>query len=615
MPSRETRVAETAPGITRDTAQVTASEAPLIVQTAPNAIHAPAYEAAENVTVENLDEPPAPTIDDVLRRLIFHEDRPIENLPNMVSPELKLIGRCVSFRVKQTINGITAPYYYTGLVAMVTDTTVTLMYVSRYTSVDFKLYQSREHRISDFISDAGYQALLQRGEMGICQQDGLQHGRAACPRNDVRSEAKSSSTGQVEEAETWDIVAAFLSRPNPAGSLAPALSLSLEPASKARAACTVEGRTGEPPNTQSAPTSSTRPPYFRNCAESLGILPFVTFLRANVHDVAFGRDPSSGFYALLTTPTKRLVDTQFLRMFVRRYLVHTSEHNNPSQVPIYLYLTALGGCPHLDRGLVNRLVREELPRLMHADCAIAKEKRKLRLREARLSAAIQEYRAPQGLFVNTGVLFLTQIPQHTFMCGCATLFLTVCFVVFLAIFFVSMEDRLIRLFVARLMSCFVPSIMVWAMTGTLTLLHSTSMRVPLRQNIEVLVARAALSVGSVVFATISISRISHSMSNERIYDHLYRQRHSSLCAFYDRHHCSGFYYSCDEGASNNSLCNSCAIHYPGTECFVAIWSRLQFATMPLLLLSVFILLCSANALMMLVKLCLLFRSLSEAATS
>ncbi|KAI5687864.1 hypothetical protein MNV84_06205 [Leishmania braziliensis] len=104
--------------------------------------------------------------------------------------------------------------------------------------------------------------------------------------------------------------------------------------------------------------------------ESIGPIPYVTFLRKSIHNVAFGRDPRSSFYSLFKDPARHTRDMQVLRMFVRRYLVHTSQGNNPRQVLLYAFLSVRCAWPDVDRELVNRVALEELPTLLKADCAI-----------------------------------------------------------------------------------------------------------------------------------------------------------------------------------------------------------------------------------------------------
>ena len=565
----------------------------------------PDYTAADSVTIENTDVQPAEAIDAVLSRLVIHEDKPIENLPEMVSPELKLIGRCVSLCMKQTINNVSAPYYYTGLVAMVTDTTVTLMYVNRYTRADFQLYQTRERNVAVGMNSAGYRALLPMQSLDRRGEGGSQDGPAAEEGQVADTKRAASTDGTTAGREAADPAPELLPRDDPAGSLAPAVSLTLD---YAFSSGVVDG--GDDDAAAPTLTRSSRSRRFRTCATSLGTLPYVTFPRTSIHDVAFGRDPANEFYSLFQDPSKQLLDMQYLRMFVRRYLVHTSEGNNPRQVPMYAFLTMRGACPGLDHELANQLVREELPRLMKADRAIAKEKRRQRTREARLSAAAEEYEAPPGPFSNTGVLYLTQVPQQTMMSASIILVFTVGVVLFLVISLTTMDDTLITLFVASMLNCFIPAMMMWAMTGILTLLHSTAMHLPLRENLELLIARAVCSVGAVACAISCIVVITNRVTSERIWRHMYLRRYDSLCAFYEHHRCSGFYYACGESGSSDPLCNSCPIYYPDKECFVDVWSRLQFATMPLLLFSVFILLAAVNGLMLLLKLYLVSRSLS-----
>ncbi|AYU81273.1 hypothetical protein LdCL_310014400 [Leishmania donovani] len=120
---------------------------------------------------------------------------------------------------------------------------------------------------------------------------------------------------------------------------------------------------------------------FRRFSGSIGPIPYVTFLRKNIQDVEFGRDPNAIFYSLFQDPAKHIDDMQCLRMFVRRYLVHTSEGNNPRQVPLYAFLSVRCAWPDVDRELVNRLVHEELTALVKADRAIATERKRKRARE------------------------------------------------------------------------------------------------------------------------------------------------------------------------------------------------------------------------------------------
>jgi hypothetical protein len=599
-------------------------EAVVVVAPAASTTPQPSSQAADDVTIEAIELQPAETIDSVLSRLTIHDDRPIENLPEMVSTELKMIGRCVNFRMKQTISGLTAPYYYTGLVSMVTDTTVTLMYVTRYTLADFKLYQSRERLIADMINNTDYEAVLQRRRSDMRGDGNAQQVTAASPpvgTGPVESEPLVSKTGEVPESAYASAMQAtrpysFVPQQDPAGSLLPALNLTLQPA---------EGPilTSFPPTKPDAPRTITpelphsprthlrRPKQFRSCAESLSPLPYVTFLRTSIHEVAFGRDPTNDFYSLFQDPSKQLMDMQYLRMFVRRYLVHACEHSALLNVPLHAFLTVRGACPNLDRELEKQLVLEELPRLVKADRAIVKEKRKQRARQARLATAVEEYQAPRGPFANTGVLYLTEIPQHTMTAGTITLTLTLGFVVFLIVSLTTAHDSLIVAFVAQMLGCFIPSVVVWATMGLLTLLHATSMHLPLHDSRIFLVLRGVFGVGSVVCAVASIAVMMRRMSNESIWNHLYRRRYDSLCSFYEQHKCSGFYYSCGETGDYNPLCTTCRINYPDTECYVDIWGRLQISVMPLLLFSVFILLGSVNGVMLLLRLLLVGRSITS----
>ncbi|KAG5471300.1 hypothetical protein LSCM1_01377 [Leishmania martiniquensis] len=583
-------------------------------------------------------------IEELVARIIIHEERPIENLPAMAAPELKLTGRCVSLCVKQSIDGGTpAPYYYTGLVAMVTATTVTLMHVNRYTRADFKEYKSREQRLvkgrpavvnlqyadhspprhqratprSPFTiqtAPRGSSAVTSPTQPGQSLYGGLSvHGYSA------DGEVGVGEDGELTSTEDSTRLCAL----NPAGGLAPAVPLTaMAEDSSAVAHHQDQAERLSRPDELSADVGAdgTTAAHrvmgirrFRTFDGSFGPIPYVTFLRKSIHEVEFGRDPRSSFYSLFQDPAKHIGDMQHLRMFVRRYLVHTSEGNNPRQVPLYAYLSARCAWPSVDRELVSRLVHEELVGLLKTDRAIEKEKKRTRIREQQRVQAVRQYRAPSGLFSNTGILYLTSIPQSTFIAAAFIMLLTVAFAIYLSVMMSTTRDTLIITFAQGFVMFFAAAIIVWGIAGIANILHAIVVHVPLRRNLVRMVLHVVFTIGSLACCIMCIMIALSRMTNRAIYDHMATHQPYELCAFYERYNCSGFFRGC--GLSNNSfdpnVCSTCpGVNDSKTGCYYALWGQVQMTTLPLLVFTIFIMIAVLYALFLIAKLLMTTKAIS-----
>ncbi|KAG5471613.1 hypothetical protein LSCM4_03162 [Leishmania orientalis] len=583
-------------------------------------------------------------IEELVSRIIVHEERPIENLPVMAAPELKLTGRCVSLCMKQAINGgALAPYYYTGLVAMVTASTVTLMHVNRYTRADFKEYKSREQRLVK-----GRSVVLDLRDSDNSTQRRRRVGARSpytthvVPESDTAEASPAqagnslygglsvhgySADGEVGVGEDGGLActadSSLLCALDAAGSLAPAVPLRAvavqDPAvvfqqeqeenlSVLDGFSTEEGPDGTSPTHRVKGLRS-----FRVVDGSCGPIPYVTFLRKSIHEVEFGRDPRSSFYSLFQDPAKHIGDMQYLRMFVRRYLVHTSEGNNPRQVPLYAYLSARCAWPNLDRELVKELVQEELVGLLKTDRAIEKEKKRSRIREQQRVQAVRQYRAPSGLFSSTGILYLTSIPQSSFLAAAFILVLTIAFAVYLSVMLSTTRDTLIITLVQSFVAVFAAAIIVWGVTGIANILHAIVVHLPLRRNFVRMGFHMLLSVGALGCCIMCIMTALGKMSNRVIYDHMVRHQPYELCAFYERYNCSGFFTGC--GYNNESfdpnLCRTCPdVNNSQNGCYFAIWGRIQLTILPLLVFTIFIMIAVLYALFLIVKLLMVAKAIS-----
>nr|CAC37196.1 hypothetical transmembrane protein P883.02 [Leishmania major] len=325
---------------------------------------------------------------------------------------------------------------------------------------------------------------------------------------------------------------------------------------------------------------------FRRFSGSIGPIPYVTFLRKSIHDVEFGRDPNAIFYSLFQNPAKHIDDMQCLRMFVRRYLVHTSEGNNPRQVPLYAFLSARCAWPDVDRELVNRLVHEELAALVKADRAIAAEKERKRAREER---QLQRYRAPAGLFSSTGILYLTKIPQGAFLAAVVILVVTMIFAMLLSVSLSTVSDSLIITFLSKFMRSFLAAIVVWGITGITGIVYATVVHLPLRECTMLVGMHVFFAFFSTVCCIMCIVLILANITKGAIYKHMVSHRTLDLCAFYSRRNCTGFLQSCDVmDAYNVNLCSTCPQMLAAGGCYVVARRMVDAALAPMLVFTLFI---------------------------
>eukprot|EP00796_Vickermania_ingenoplastis_P007335 gene7335-5169_t len=247
-----------------------------------------------------------------LNRCVIHVTRPIENLPLINTPEMASLGRCVFLTAETSIGSDGVRFVYQGLIAMVTSDCITLLHCTRFTPSDFEA-QYNEKAVAE--------QHLQNDE------NAFRHMKSDGKGGAFIHGAVSSSFSDVHPLEL------------------PTGGSSESDRGKLKEACT------------------------------FGPVPSITFSRKKIHNVRFAVNPSSTFFSIFSVPEKKLFDLQCLRMFVRRYLVHTSQGNNPDSIPLRAFIICRLNCPHIDNQLLQRVADEELKVLMKEDKKI-KSRRK-----------------------------------------------------------------------------------------------------------------------------------------------------------------------------------------------------------------------------------------------
>lgn len=317
-----------------------------------------------------------------LLRLVVWRNGCVENVPPMTVPGVKLIGRCVILHVPGSRDEKRPSYYYTGLVTMVTVSTISMMHVNRYTEGDFAAYRERERRLmvarelsrtNEALSDARFTPGKGDGDpaKGLAAE-GLTQRKCLSDKSLVYGHDQDlwllEGDGRICEIDS-------------ARGLASALPLPREAEVRA------EGRRHREVVEEAAPDENGIPDgvgffsadasdssldnsFFEGVCQhgiSVGPLPYVTIDRALIAAAYLGRDPRSSFYSLFSNPLRELVDMQYLRMFVRQYLVHLSEGYKGGRVTLYHFVMVRGACPLVDQELLKQVAFSELPTLLNAD--------------------------------------------------------------------------------------------------------------------------------------------------------------------------------------------------------------------------------------------------------
>ncbi|KPA82391.1 hypothetical protein ABB37_03468 [Leptomonas pyrrhocoris] len=528
------------------------------------------------------EEEQEPPIEELVNKAVIHGDKPIEHLPLISPPELKLIGRCVTFKGDTTVNGETHSFYYEGLVGTINKETVMLIYVQRYTEEDFQLHKLQLRHDQDNNQGNGKGRGQETMEGGSSNErggmndfntggEGGPHAGMATPPATTREEREahrhstdSASDGGSHRANgndfDFDHTTATLRMEEPQ---------LLNDLGETHAEATTRVRN-----------------RMRGHEGSMGPIPYVTFSRSRIHRVEFGVDPRSSFYSVFQDPTKLLFDMQCLRMFVRRYLIHTSQGNNPRMVPLRAFVTCRCNCPDLDNELLLQTTKEELAHLIKIDRDVKRAKKK---KEQGRRNVLRAYRAPNGLFRHTGVLYLTHLPRQTFMIGVMELVLIAVVLTYQIINSLSTELTVIAPYIMKVYPYIFATVVVSVMGTGCTLLHSVRMSIPVNDQLYLTAIRGLFTFGAVACAIVTMIVAGEMASLTRwwsFYQHELTQER--LCYFYGSHRCSGISESCVT-AFNSSECRCPEVTSPlqffPYPCDTQIVLLIQRITIPLVCMS------------------------------
>ncbi|KAG5491734.1 hypothetical protein JIQ42_01642 [Leishmania sp. Namibia] len=537
---------------------------------APSAADAPQSQAQPRSPAED-QEPP---IEELVNAAVIHLDKPIEQMPVISPPELKLIGRCVTFRGNTTISGETCSFYYEGLVGTINKETVMLIHVYRYTEEDFQVLKLERQQAS-----AGNDSL--KSSASECAGATLSNGLGSslnCTRGGTaREEMEANLNDGALDSTRNSIVAQSMQKPNcddldfDHGSVhvtehqeMPYLLSALK-------------------ETNAEATSRMRN-RMRQQKGTMGPIPYVTFSRSRIHRVEFGVDPHSSFYSIFRDPTKQHWDMQYLRMFVRRYIIHTSQGNNPRRVPLRAFITTRCNCPNLDNDLLLRTTREELAHLIKID----RDARRIKKRKEQIRRnVLRSYRAPNGLFRQTGVLFLTHLPQQTLTVAAMEITVTLVLLLYMLMIIMTAEPNVMGIYFTKIHSYVFSTVMLAVLATACTSLHAVRMSLPLRDGIYLLGLRLFFSLAVIACSAVTMIAAGAQTGYERFFAFLdsdfIRPR---LCGFYSSHRCSGIDIPCTSIYAEMRFCRCFGFIFDSYPCQTLLITYVQRGLIPILCLSV-----------------------------
>eukprot|EP00796_Vickermania_ingenoplastis_P011012 gene11012-7655_t len=440
-------------------------------------------------TAEGEDGPSAPNepiteaytnLEEQLEQYALSATQPMENLPPLQAKELAAIGRCVTLSTKTTVGTRAETMTYEGLVSCVNAECITLLHCHRFIPLEHSTYRPLEDP----------------GDVRYHQEDDAFHHMRDEAGHPYRRYASPFTEASLSEEDRTEEMG-----PEEGGTPIPA-------------------------------------PDIRKVREkyTMGPMPAVTFIRKKFHSVLFAMNPPASFYSIFSDPEKRLMDMQYLRMFVRRYLVHTSQGNNPGGIPLQEFVAVRANCPTIEAALLEKVAKEELMALVKADAKMKSERSAMfQRRPGDLEMAPRQFNGREALEY-------TSIPRWTnviaVMIGCFGIF-DICFSllnVYIfsipALLFHYLTDYMMWFFAAAILSC---------ASSIATFLHCRRLCMPLKEQSFSLGLRLLTTTAAMVMSVASLVMLIKGSKEFRFHD-FYDKDASSFdkCAFFQQFRCSGY---------------------------------------------------------------------------
>ncbi|KAK7201937.1 hypothetical protein NESM_000261300 [Novymonas esmeraldas] len=508
-------------------------------------------------------------------------------LPPLSSPELRLIGRCVSFRATRRVEGTVVTRYYSGVVGLVTVQSVLLFHAHLFASADFKAYRRHHRRLYRRVRRLEHERAEQR--QGSANVRLVPYGKEGAVGVDARDRLGVA----VDPTLACELHIEH-------GGLSPSDAVRVVPP------------TAFPGRHQRRLTGA----EFERV--TVGPFAFLAVQRRSIEDVRFHLDPTSAAGPLFQKPERAAQDEQRLRLLVRRYLVYTSVGDNAAHVPLVRFVEAHGGFvlqPGADNAAstlrptasrLGEMAAEELRVLLQLHTALTDERRRRRATQSAMDTmdeveqqqrrrqrqAEQQLELQDSLFKHTGVAYFTRIPQLTFYGG-----LFGCFVVLVSVVFVSIShgvmaaDALSRSYMRRLLPYDIVAVVVWMLCFVFIAYNATQLCFPLLDRPVCLFSRVAATCLVIAAAVMIVVITGVHLREDALRSVMVNGVSTAeLCAYYRTHVCSGFRQPCaasDSTAASDPLCrcDELASSYSDVPCHTHFFPSVMSLSVPTMVLA------------------------------
>eukprot|EP00796_Vickermania_ingenoplastis_P007334 gene7334-5168_t len=443
---------------------------------------------------------------------VIHLTRPIENLPSIGPEELKVIGRCITFEAETLFQGEIRRMHYSGLVSSICFDTVSLINVTRFSEKSFETFMRK--KAAKDLKDAAAGKSGQGEEM-TGNSDEFEKHTPILAHGSETTEDISRGPQQISE-ETPDTVI-------------------VKDESQSSYVYRMIASTGKR--------------LLREFDEDFAA-PFMTFSRKKIHNVQFSIDPPSSFYSLFRKPEKHFFDMQCLRMFARRYIVHTSQGNNPRNVPLKAFIVCRCNCPHIEDELLVRVTREEIVYLFKLDAEI----KRMNVRVQRLVEEVEQTEAISDLEMHH-MLLIRRFAHDTILIGVIELFF-VCLLLLIR-YGLWTEVAFLSPFLHKFK---ISTFFFWVSMCVLGFITSVHGRVinPYGSAPSILkILRIILCIASIYWCCLVLVTGTNDLAGSKLRRFFQTAAASSsqLRHFYDSYACSGFHTSCpDMTTVDQTLC-------------------------------------------------------------
>lgn len=277
-------------------------------------------------------------------------------------------------------------------------------------------------------------------------------------------------------------------------------------------------------------------------ANSPPVLPYVTINKKVVQQIDYAEERKFHYDAGQQPPDG------ILRIFVRRFIVHDSQGNNPSHLTLTAFLQTRLNWVAPDAALIFRVESEEKREMEAMEAELVEYRERAVAQQAAIGAG-----GPHDEFtVGRHILYATGIPAKTAYCAVFHMAIGIAILLYSASAYTTTEKNVLTKFVSGLATWACVVAVIEVCCGASTGLHALRMRVPLSRLLFfsracILFISFSACVSFVVassYATFKLTDVSRDRTLEQHWKHLVTSEPASICNYVINNRCSGYSVAC-----------------------------------------------------------------------